>query len=113
MPTPMLESRSVQIPVNLDDRNCLLKVKGMFDEIHQSWLLPDGKIVAYENVPGNWPSSALMVWDSIGEYVAVIKEVDWICPKNILESQDEVLAPFGFPFHHECGSCVETEGEEE
>lgn len=91
------------MPRYLDDKCCLLKVETEIDQyVHQSWLLPEGQVISYENIPTNYPSGSLVVWESLEEYIDTIKDVEWINNENnILKQDEEILKPVGFPFNTE------------
>ena len=63
-------------------------------KIHRLFLSNDGKVIAYEMIAENYPSWALIVFDSIFEYYNEIKDIDWIIleiKKSMLDTLKELL----------------------
>jgi len=63
-------------------------------KIHRAFLSNDGKIIAYEMIAENYPSWALIVFESISEYYNEIKNVDWIISEikiSMLDTIKELL----------------------
>ncbi len=80
----------------LDSRDCLLQIHSMSDYIHQSWLLHNGEVICFENIPDNYPSGTLTLWASIDEYLEAVADVGWI--NDIDHVIHHNLGQYGFPF---------------
>lgn len=89
----------VTMPDYLSSRDCLLQVN-CFEEsyVHQSWLLPDGKVISFEDIPDNYPSGSLAIWESVDDYIDGIAEVGWINDPEYIMNYNPELEMFGFPF---------------
>lgn len=46
--------------------------------VHQSYETEDGKIIAWEFIPDNYPQGAFYACNTAEEYFKGLKEVDWI-----------------------------------
>ena len=67
-----------KIPEYLNEKDALVKVYHEDGYIHVSWLLENGTVISFEDIPGNYPRSSLCVWKDIREYIDGIKGVNWI-----------------------------------
>jgi hypothetical protein len=91
--------QTISMPGFLDSRDCILQVHTFNDNIHQSWTLSDGKVISFENIPENYPSGSLCIWDSMDDYIDAISDVDWLNdPDYIVHHQ---LEEYGYPFYEE------------
>jgi hypothetical protein len=88
----------MNLPKYLDDKSSLIYVVTMENYIHQSWMI-DGQIVSYENIPENYPSGSLCLFESLEEYLEAIKEVSWINDEEYIIRHK--LEDHGFPFIEE------------
>ena len=61
-----------------DSKSALLQLVTVNDYIHESWLLPSGKVIYYEYIPYTYPAGSLRVVESIEEYIQKIKDTTWI-----------------------------------
>lgn len=69
------------IPSYLDEKylDCLLVIRTPEENnIHASWDV-DGRIIVFEDIPNNWPSTSLSVFEDKEEYLEAIRGVSWIC----------------------------------
>lgn len=68
----------------LDSKDALLDSRDETGKIHISWLLADGKIIAVEHIPENYPDFYILTFSSIREYINAVKNTAWIT-ENALE----------------------------
>jgi len=72
----------VKIPGFMGDKSALVDVETADGCKHISWELGGGKIISFEVIPDNYPSTSVCIWNSIDEYIEGIKSIDWIMDKN-------------------------------
>ena len=96
------EYTTIELHPYMDDRNSLLKVRTHEEgRIHQSWLLPNGEVLVFEDIPGNYPSGGLHLYDNIEEYISDIKDIWWVNDEEYIVIYDPILEQYGFPFKDE------------
>jgi hypothetical protein len=95
----MSQTENITMSLFADSRDCILQVHTFGDYIHQSWALPNDRVISFENIPYNYPSGTMCVWDSLDDYIEAIAKVDWLNdPDYIVHHQ---LHEHGFPFYEE------------
>ncbi|SOB90325.1 hypothetical protein SAMN05880501_101141 [Ureibacillus xyleni] len=93
----MYTMKTINLPILNTRKNCFILVEcpeeGYF---HISWLLKDNSVVLFENIQDNYPSEALVIYDSIDDYFESIQNVDWLHDEEwvVVNNAKE----YGFPF---------------
>ena len=71
----------VDIPEYMDDKSAIVDIETPEGNKHIAWRIGN-KVVSFEHIPSNWPSSSICIWNSLQEYIRTIKEVGWIMEKE-------------------------------
>ena len=83
----------------LDSKSALLQLVTVENYIHESWLLPSGKVIYYEYIPYTYPAGTLCVIDNIEEYVRKIQNTNWIYDyDDIISYKRKELLEHGLTF---------------
>jgi hypothetical protein len=68
------------------EKDCLLKVVTEEGNMHISWLVEGGKVLVFEEMPGNYPATSVSIFDRFMQYMHSISQVEWIT-----EADDSVI----------------------
>ena len=85
-----------KVDINIDEyqdaKTSLVDVETLDGEVHRSFVTNDGKVLYYEDIPENYPSWSIGVFDSVTEYYNEIRKIKFIMdciPNSSLEIIEE------------------------
>ncbi len=66
----------IDISSYLTEKDAIVKV--YTENTHIAWLTKDNKVICFEDIPTNYPRTALFIFNSVKEYLECINNVAWI-----------------------------------
>lgn len=93
----MFKKASVTLPYYAGTKDSLAFLNTEEGNMHCSFSTEEGKVVAFEHIPENYPTTALLLYDSVEEYKECLKNLaPWFQEEFVTNWAETILGPLDY-----------------